>query len=111
MHSGQTVVLSEPVSQQRTGIVLHWQMYMNNQVYENDHNYFFIPKSHAETHNGSGVAMVLTNAGMDYISAKYVYVYDDRLVGYVDNSSAARKTNAGVTATANYFVLTEVLGI
>lgn len=106
MQASQTINLNEKISEQRTGIVLHWQAYENNKVQNYDHNYCFIPKTHV---SGGGVAMFLINQSGTHVGNKYVYVYDDKIKGHDNNYSNA--TQSGITLDRRYFVLTEVLGV
>lgn len=103
LRDGQSVNLSEPVSEQHRGIVLHWQYY-NNGVEDHNHNYFFVPKSQI---NGTGVTMM--GLVSSYFFKKYVYVMDDKITGNADNDQV--KTLSGVQFNNNKVVLTEVLGV
>ena len=93
LRDSQEVNLSEPVSAQHRGIVLHWQYY-NNGVENHNHNYFFIPKSQV---NGTGVTMM--GLVQSYFFKKYVYVMDDKITGNVDNDQV--KTLSGVQFNNN----------
>lgn len=103
MRDGQSVNLSEPVSEQHRGIVLHWQYY-NKGVEDHNHNYFFVPKSQI---NGTGVTMM--GLVSSYFFKKYVYVMDDKITGNADNDQV--KTLSGVQFNNDKVVLTEVLGV
>ena len=111
MHASQTATLSEPVSEQRSGIVLHWQAYVNGSAQNYDHNYFFVPKSHVESNPGGGVSMFLTVSTLNAVTAKYVYVHDDRIVGNDVNNQEPSTTGSGIEKTPKYFVLTQVIGV
>lgn len=106
MQASQTINLNEKISEQRTGIVLHWQGYEENEAKNYDHNYCFIPKTHTSR---SGVAMFLTNQSGTHIGTKYVYVSNTKIEGHDNNYSNA--TASGITLDRRYFVLTEVLGV
>lgn len=103
MRDGQEINLSEPVSAQHRGIVLHWQYY-NTGAEDHNHNYFFVPKSQI---NGAGVTMM--GFVQSYFFKKYVYVKDDKITGNADNDQV--KTLSGVQFNNNKAVLTEVLGV
>lgn len=103
MRDGQVANLSESVSKQHRGIVLHWQYY-NNGVEDHNHNYFFIPKSQAD---GTGVTMM--GVSSSYLFKKYVYVSDKKITGNVENDQT--KTLSGVQFNNYRAVLTEVLGV
>ena len=106
MQASQTINLNEKISEQRTGIVLHWQAYENGNAQNYDHNYCFIPKTHTSR---SGVAMFLTNQSGTHVGTKYVYVSNTKIEGHDNNYSNA--TASGITLDRRYFVLTEVLGV
>ena len=106
MQASQTINLNEKISEQRTGIVLHWQGYEENEAKNYDHNYCFIPKTHTSR---SGVAMFLTNQSGTHVGTKYVYVSNTKIEGHDNNYSNA--TASGITLDRRYFVLTEVLGV
>lgn len=111
MNASQTATLSEPVSEQRSGIVLHWQAYANGSAQNYDHNYFFVPKSHVESNPGGGVPMFLTVSTANAVTTKYVYVNDDRITGNDVNGQNPSTANSGIDKTPKYFVLTQVIGV
>lgn len=105
MNENQSCQLSEPLSAQRTGIVLHWQGYIpGDGVQSYRHNFVFIPK----TFNGGRGAGMLLMADSRLVT-KYVYVADDRITGNAQN--AASDTISGVSIDNRYQALTEVLGV
>lgn len=108
MQASQTITLNEPISDQLTGVVLHWQAYDQTSGKEQnyDHNFCFIPKTctHGE---GTSVFMVSQNA--THIANKYLYVSDKSIKGHENNYS--NTTQSGITLDRRYFVLTEVLGV
>ena len=106
MHASQTAELSEPVSAQRTGIVLHWQGYVpGDGIRDYQHNFVFVPK----TFNlGTGLAMVLS--ADDRLVTKYVYVKDVELVGNDKNMESGHELS-GLTVDNRRLALTEVLGV
>lgn len=108
MNASQTIALSEPLSAQAKGIVLHWQAYIPGTGVQNYwHNYAFVPRTHAEREPGEGVSM-LFDCG-SYLVIKYVYVGDDRITGQVANSDPAYSVQ-GMKLDNRRLVLTEVLG-
>ena len=105
MSENQTAYLSEPVSEQRTGIVLHWQGYTpGTGVHDYQHNFIFVPKTF---NRGVGLGMLLMADSR--LVTKYVYVKDDSLKGHANNASQG--TISGVSIDNRYQVLTEVLGV
>ena len=111
MVASQTIKLSQKVSEQKNGIVLVWQAYSNNAVQTYDFNFTFIPKWQVSVNPSRGVSCFLTDSTAGVIGTKYVYVYDDKIVGNNANSNGATKRNSGITTTNNRWVLTHVLGV
>lgn len=109
MHSGQTITLSDHISGQRSGIVLVWQAYVNQQAINADFVYTFIPKFHIQNYSGAGVCCWLAAPGAWKTASKYVYVKDRTITGHDINSSTG--SASGITYDATYWVLTKVLGI
>lgn len=112
MHSGQTINLASPISEQHRGIILHWQGYISGESAQNyDHNYTFIPKQHIENAPGQGVSCILSGSTGNRFSCKYVYVRDTSITGNDNNSQTVTRDTSGITFSNNYFVLTEVYGV
>lgn len=107
MNANQTANLSEPISEQRTGIVMHWQGYSNGVTQNYQHNYVFVPKSHVEF-PGEGVGCVMRG---NSLVVKYVYVSDTRITGNVNNESTALNLSNIGTCNNRELVMTEVLGV
>ena len=112
MSDTQTIDLSEPISNQRHGIVLVWQKYnvSTSATSESDFNYFFVPKYHISVHNSRGVSMLLRHGSHQIILAKYVYVSDTSIKGYAGNASSSVSIH-GQTVDNRNQVLTTVLGV
>ena len=105
MNASQSCDLSEPVSVQRAGIVLHWQGYVPGDGVKNYwHNFVFVPKTF---NGGSGLGMLLMADSR--LVTKYVYIADDSITGNAQN--AAADTISGVSIDNRYQALTEVLGV
>lgn len=111
MTSGNTVNLSQKISEQKNGIVLVWQAYDNDEPKPWHFNFCFIPKWQALTNPSRGVSMWLTNDVGSQVASKYVYIYDDKIVGNDNNSTGATKRGSGITVTNNHWVLTYVIGV
>ncbi len=111
MTSGNIVNLSQKVSEQKNGIVLVWQAYDDNEPKPWHFNFCFVPKWQALINSGRGVSMWLTNDVGSQVASKYVYVYDDKIVGNDNNSTGATKRGSGITVTNNHWVLTYVIGV
>lgn len=111
MTANHTINLSQKVSEQKNGIVLVWQAYVDGVVQTYDFNFTFIPKWQVSVNPSRGVGCFLTNSSGAKIGTKYVYVHDDKIVGNNVNDDGATKRNSGITTTNNYWVLTHVLGV
>lgn len=111
MNANQTINLSQKVSEQKSGIVLVWQGYSDGQVQPWDFNFTFIPKWQVITNSSRGNCCFLTGSNGNSIGTKYVYIYDDKIVGNDINGNGATKRNSGITTTNNHWVLTHVLGV
>lgn len=110
MTGAHKIALSESVSSQRHGIVLHWQRYTSGSVQNTDHAYFFIPKSHIQLSSGQGVEMMMSDATFGIVAAKYVYVSDTEIVGNANNEKTGTGAS-GIKYINNRHVLTQVLGV
>lgn len=103
MQDGQSVTLSQKVSEQRRGIVLVWSNYASGSAVDSNFAYCFVPKEHvAFFASGTGVNMLMSNAANPPVMmSKYVYVSDQVISG----------NNINSTAPANSRVLRAVLGV
>lgn len=109
MNETQTATFSESMSEQERGIVFHWQAYTPGTGTQNyDHNYYFVPKSHAENEPGQGVQMLMAS-GSGFVR-KYLYVSDGQATGHAVNDDSGASWG-GVTLANNRLVLVEVLGV
>lgn len=110
MMSTHSCTLSENVSNQSFGIVLHWQYYLSGAVQNSDHHYTFIPKSHVAKFNGGGVVDFWVAGGGAYACRKYVYVSNGAVKGNDNNNSTAAGA-CGITYSNNRWVLSQILGV
>ena len=111
MNGSQTAYLSQKLSEQQHGIVLVWQAYGDGSAKNWHFNYNFIPKWHALNKAGTGVSLWLTNDVGSQVASKYIYVYDDKIVGHANNSSGETSRGSGINVTNNHWVLTYVIGL
>jgi hypothetical protein len=112
MHGGQTIRLSDKVSNQPTGIVIVWSYY-NDSASKSENQHFvyqFVPKSHVEHYDGCGVTLqVATGATFSFIAQKYVFVSDSAITGHTSNAENGAKN--GVTFNNRFLALRGVLGV
>lgn len=106
MTETQTAALSRNLSTCQTGIVLHWQAYENGSAANNSHVYSFVPKAHPA---GEGMLCPMAAANFAYVGSKYVYVYNNRVVGNTHNDATG--TNNGVTYNNKHWVLTQIIAV
>lgn len=111
MSGGNTINLSQKVSEQKTGIVLVWQAYSDDAPQPWDYNFTFIPKWQVSVNSSRGVSCFLVNSTGTIVGTKYVYLFDDKIKGYNENSTGSTQRNSGITTTNNHWVLTYVLGV
>ena len=111
MTANHTINLSQKVSEQKNGIVLVWQAYVDGQPQFYDFNYTFVPKHHTLVFPGRGISCFLSNSTGVKIGTKYVYVHDDKIEGNNVNDDGATNRGSGITTTNNYWVLTYVIGV
>lgn len=109
MTASHTATLAHNVSTCPTGIVLHWQAYVSGAARNQDQLYCFVPKTHVSGFAGGGVQMPLMTSGFGSVGCKYVYVYDDRVVGAANNNQSG--TNSGITYNNAYWVLTQIIAV
>ena len=109
MGTDQVALLSEPVSEQRTGIVLVWDWYdtASGTPFAVNMLSYFIPKTAVAELPGKGWRC--SSIGGDGNMAKYVYVHDDRIEGYSTNTTNG--TIAGIQVKNGSFVLRYVYGM
>ena len=111
MAANHIINLSQKVSEQKNGIVLVWQAYVDGAVQTYDFNFTFIPKWQVSVNPGRGITCFLSNSTGTKVGTKYVYVHDDRIEGNNVNDDGATKRASGITTTNNYWVLTHVIGV
>ena len=109
MTASHTASLAHNVSTCPTGIVLHWQAYVNGSARNQDQCYCFVPKTHVASFAGGGVQMPLMTSGFGNVGCKYVYVYDDRVTGAANNNQSG--TASGITYNNAYWVLTQIIAV
>ena len=112
MSATQEEQLSELVTAQSNGIVLVWSAYDRTKsvALNYDWFYYFVPKEHVVHREGQGISMgLMTNASCSAVGTKYVYVYDDRIKGYPNNTWTG--SGSGITLNCYHWVLRAVVGV
>lgn len=97
----QTIRPSKRLSDCATGWILRFQRYIvGTGTQENNFHYVHIPKIHEHLKNGAGIRITL-GEGTDQTITKYIYVYDDRIVGHASNDQN-RAQNRALTGVFEY---------
>ena len=122
MSDAHTVELEENISEQANGVVLVWSYYENGAAQNYSWNTTFIPKHLISVAGGTGMSVFLTTATANSVTPKYLYIYDEKIVGYtkrnddgtdsgVGNAGPERTTTSGMTVIPRAFVLRYVIGV
>ena len=111
MHDTQEINLAEPVSKQRTGIVLVFSRYSSGTVQNYHFTYHFVPKMAIAMHAGYGSVFHMGAVEGDYFAAKYLYISDQTIKGNSYNDDVVTDANSGITYTNNATVLRYVIGV
>lgn len=109
MTEGHTANLAEPISKQRSGIVLVFARYTSDDEAPYAWHSFFIPKYAVDGYNSSGHTFFLTTNSFSVVGTKYLYVRDEAINGNENNSLAG--TANGITFNNNAFTLRYVIGV
>lgn len=109
MSATQVANLSKKVSEQKHGIVLVWTNYENGQIQNNGVNCFFIPKKFVELYPSMGHGQLLIHGWNGNIGKKYVYISDDKITGFANNSEVVTENN--IAFYNNQYVLRYVIGV
>ncbi|MCM1115671.1 MAG: hypothetical protein NC397_09265 [Clostridium sp.] len=106
--NGGTIGDPARASEMTNGIVLVFSRY-NDGALDQCMRSFFIPKQEIALFNGKGYTFDLYRANFATVGTKYLYIYDDHIAGYADNTASG--TTNGVTYNNKSFVLRYVLGV
>lgn len=110
MTGDHTVHLEEKISEQLNGIILVWSFF-NGSAQDWGWNFTVVPKAWMlDNSNGNGMSTFLVEtAAVSNVGAKYIYVYDNRIIGNNNNSASGTGTS-GIKYHNNKFVLRYVYG-
>ena len=110
MLATQTVYLEEKLSEQQNGVILVWSFY-DNGAQNYNWNFTVVPKTFVADNPSVGgmTAFMVNNTAFGYVAAKYLYVYDNRIVGNENNNTTGTGTS-GIKYANNKFVLRWVYG-
>lgn len=88
MQSGQSVNLSTPINQTKSGIVLVFSFVENEKAQDYAWHSFFVPKALIESRPGDGHQF---NLFWNTWSQKYLYIHNDKIAGQATNSTTQNK--------------------
>ena len=110
MIASQIVYLEEKISEQQNGIILVWSFY-NGSAQDWGWNFTVIPKAWIpDNPNNMGMTtFMVENATVGNVGAKYIYVWDNRILGNENNGKTGTGTST-IKYANNKFVLRWVYG-
>ena len=115
MNEDQTITLSEKISEQDHGIVLSFSRYepgtpgKPGKPLDYAWSNFFIPIQWVKEHPGHGATFIMIQSAFTFIASKYLYIYDDKIIGHMENDDSGTKN--GITYNNSAFVLRAVYGV
>ena len=112
--AAQTVTFSEPISQQKNGIVLVFTRYVSGAAVDYYYSCHFVPKQVITSALGAGqtaagVTFVMATHKFEAVSAKYLRIVDTKITG--DDGNSASGTSNGITYNNDRFALRYVIGV
>lgn len=111
MKASHTVTLSEAISKQKNGIVLVFSRYSDSTVRNYNFNSFYISKYEVAAHDGVGHTFIMSSDSIfELVSAKYLYLYDGKIVGHDYNANTGTSAS-NIVYTNDQFVLRYVIGV
>lgn len=102
MTKDQYVNLDKNITDLSHGIVIVWSEYQNGIAQNYGWCYTFVPKFHVLNGEGQGINCQVGNYNFDMQGTKYVYVYNNKIVGNADNN---------LKGGSSRYVLRYVLGV
>ena len=109
MSADHDITLPEPVSKQRSGLMLIFSAYENGASQNHHFECKFVPKYSVVAHPGAGYNFQFSTSDFSYVGTKYLYIYDDLIDGH--NNNILYGTQNGVTFDNRHWVLRYVLGV
>lgn len=110
MTEGHRITLSEPISEQVSGIVLVFSRYADGTAQNYGFVSHFVSKELVNAHAGVGQCFLLcSSAKFGMMASKYLYINDATIAGHADNSASG--TANGITYNNSGYVLRYVIGV
>ena len=103
-------ILSEPISKQRSGIVLVFSAYVDGAAQDYWFCNFFVPKYVVSAHPGKGHEFIMATNTFGSVTGKYLYISDDIIKGASSNNATGTAAS-GITYNNAAFVLRYVIGV
>lgn len=109
MTAGHTATLDEPVSKQPTGIILVFSEFVDGAAADQSFHHRVITKQVVAAHPGKAECIQLSTSNLAFFATKYLYIYDDKVVGHANNNATGTGA-CGITYTNARFVLRYIIG-
>lgn len=110
MTGDHKALLSEPVSEQLSGIVLVFSRIVDGVAQTHNFNSFFVPKKFVELQEGYGSAFLMTTTNFAVASNKYLYISDGHITGN-DQNSLTGTGASGIVFNNSAYVMRYVIGV
>lgn len=112
MVANDTITLAEPIKDQATGVMLVFSASSGDVSW----NTFFVPKAMIDYYNGGGQSfLMVNNAGLATVGAKYLYITDTSITGHASNNASVVGTGSvpasSIINNNSYYVLRYVFGV
>ena len=110
MLASQKVYLEEKLSEQQNGIILVWSAYSSGVPHNWAFNFTVVPKAFISDVPGGGMnTFIIEGSPIAYVANKYMYIYDEYIVGHDSNASTGTAASA-IKYANDKFVLRWVYG-
>ena len=110
MTAGHVIALAEPISKQKSGIVLVFSEFVDGAAVDQSFHTRFIPKMLVSKHSGKAECIQMSTSNLAFFATKYLYISDAEIKGH-DNNNLIGTATSGITYTNNRFVLRYVIGV
>ena len=109
MTSAHTAKLSQPISEQKNGIILVFSQFTDSVADNSSFHHRVIHKDWVAMHPGHAECIQLSTSDLNIFATKYLYIHDDKIVGH-DNNSKSGTGASGITYSNSSFILRYVIG-
>lgn len=114
MSSGHTITLSEPVSEQVSGIILVFSQYnvSTGEAVNSNFSYHFVPKQIVALHGGASSTFFMSRVNFSFMACKVLYIGDTQIKGHDLNQSIdIVDSTTGFEYANTSYVLRYVIGV